>query len=190
MIDNEETREWRKPTDEESEEAMSYARSKVDRASEICKIMRQVTLIVSALLFILLVSSAVVRAFDVMAALIIFLVLCALGFIAMSFLIKRKAKFKVRQCEDGNILVRDNIVIHKHKVERQDSSGRIITNYYVKARIVNSRDIGSIAEREHAVSASVFDKISKGTTFVEVRYDPELDGYPYFIIDQLWSTCK
>ena len=169
---------------------MSYARGKADRASAICKIMKQVTLIVSALLLILIVTSAVVHDLDVMAALIIFLVLCVLCFFVLNFLIRKKAKFKVRQCEDGNILVRDNIVLYKHKVERQDSSGRTITNYYVKTRIVNSRDIGSIAEREHAVSAFVFDKISKGTTFVEVRYDSELDGYPYFIIDQLWSTCK
>lgn len=190
MTDRDKAIEWRKPTEKESEEATQKARADADRVFATVKTLMTVSLVLFGLVLLGIAYSIYARSFDDMAALVIFSVIGIIACLMIAQYIKTKARFKVRQCEEGKILVRDNIVIAKRKTEWQDRSGKTKHSYFASVRIVNSDEVGSEALREYRIGAVLFDEIRKGTTFVDVRYDPDLDGYPYFIIDQLWSTCK
>ena len=186
MIDNEETREWRKPTDEELEVVRRNTKIFAEYYMGMAKsvgICVAIALGVMAYCVYFLIRYGGTEA---LAAVIVLAVidLCFL----ISILRKRsKARFVLKSSNEGTVWVRDVVVVDKQCFTSRRNQYN--ETYYIDAHIDNFNGSYEDSNRSYSVSAYIYSILHKGDRFIDVRYDPELDGEPYLIIEHLWSAC-
>ena len=185
MSDNEEPREWRKPTEEE----LGIIRRNTKIFAEYYMAMAKSVGICAAI------------AFGVTAYCLYFLfryggtealaAVIVLAVIDLCFLISilrkiKKARFILKSSNEGTVWVRDAVVMDKRCATSTKNHSEM---YFIDAHIDNFNGSYEDSNRSYSVSAYIYSILHKGDRFIDVRYDPELDGKPYLIIEHLWSAC-
>ena len=185
MTDNEETREWRKPTDEELEiirrNTKTFAVYYMGMAKSV-GICAAIALGVTAYCVYFLIRYGGTEA---LAAVIVLAVidLCFL----ISILRKRsKERFVLKSSNEGTVWVRDVVVKDKRCATSPKNHSEM---YFIDVHIEGHNGSYDDANRSYKVSTYIYSILHKGDRFIDVRYDPELDCEPYLIIEHLWSAC-
>ena len=186
MIDNEETIEWRKPTDEELEvvrrNTKIFAEFYVSKAKT-----AGLLLMISAVFTVYFLYHLVKAGNTAVLSAIITFALIHLCFMLYIFRQKRKARFILKSSNEGTVWVRDVVVVDKRCFTSRRNQHN--ETYYIDAHIDNFNGSYEDSNRSYSVSAYIYSILNKGDRFIDVRYDPELDGEPYLIIEHLWSAC-
>lgn len=99
---------------------------------------------------------------------------------------RRKQSFMVKRSEEGRILVRDMVVNKTECVRSINRSHGIETVKYYASADISMHDT-DVESRRYEISEATYRSIKKGSRFLDVRFDPDLDGKPYLIIEQVWN---
>lgn len=101
---------------------------------------------------------------------------------------KRKARFVLKSSRAGTVWARDVVVTDKRCVASKRNQHR--ESYYIDVHIENHNGSYEEANRCYNIPTYIYSVMHKGSRFIDVRYDPELDCEPYLIIEHLWRACS
>ena len=182
----EETREWRRTVAEELKLVKRQTKITTDYIYEKNKIYK-IIIVIGLVLSIFAVKLVFIGDKDALTLLIL---LSVLELIFAGIIMRRssKAKFMLKSCEEEKFWVRDLVVVNKEFFIQPYNRRKRDDSYIIHANIVNSVEKGDNARRTYYTTESVYKHLSIGRRFLDARYDDDLSGKPYLIIEQIWNV--
>jgi hypothetical protein len=177
----EENTEWRRPTAEELKCVQSQTKISTDYVYEKTKIYKFMVLGCLAVSGISLVLGS-----DKELSAVIILLVMALIFAGVIISRSLKTRFMLKSSDAGKVWVRELVVVSKESYP--PSRRHREPSYIIHARIIHSDESSENTRRTYHIPGYLYDRLCKGAGFLDVRYDDDLSGNPFLIIEQIWNV--
>lgn len=178
----EENKEWRRPTAEELKLVKRQTKITTDYIYEKNKIYK--IIIVIGLVLSIFAVKTVFSGDKNALTLLFFISFLELIFAGIIIIRSSQAKFMLKSCEEEKIWVRDLEVDSKLK----SYSRRGEPLYVIRAGIIHSDESSENTRRDYPVSGHIYNLLCEGTVILDARYDDDLSGKPYLMIEQIWNV--
>lgn len=178
----EENKEWRRPTAEELELVKRQTKITTDYIYAENKI--YMILIGIGLVLSIFALKSVFSGYKDALSLLAFLSPIELIFAGVIISRLLKTRFMLKSSDEGTVWVRELVVDSKESFR----SGRRQNDpsYVVRAHIIHSDESSENARRSYHIPDYIYVRLCEGTVFLDVRYDDDLSGNPFLIIEQIW----
>lgn len=182
----EETREWRKPTEDELDTIRKHSNTLAEYYTGTAKSIGVCALITVGITAFWAYYLVRYKSTDALIVVII-LAIIDLCFLIIIFRKRSKARFVLKSSKEGTVWVRDVVVKDKRCATSQKNHSEM---YFIDVHIEGHNGAYEEANRTYNVSAYIYSIMHKDSRFIDVRYDHELDCEPYLIIEHLWRACS